>query len=61
MVVQTQVALEPDERDLLLLTHELAPPVRLRRFNSPLQASLQQVIASQLRSHFLRHEKGRRQ
>jgi hypothetical protein len=54
--VQTQVPLQPDKGDPLPVTHE---GLLLALLYSPLQASLQQVMESQSRSHFFLQAKGR--
>lgn len=58
VIVETQVAFQPYQTDSLPCAHDDS---RRLRFHAPLQASLQQVIESQTRSHFLRQTNGRPQ
>jgi hypothetical protein len=58
MIVKAQIPLQPDEMDPFTQAHDVS--LRLL-FHAALQASLQQVMDSQSRSHFLRHAKGRLQ
>ena len=59
MVVEPKIALQPDKRDPLTVPHDPFRGACLVRLSSPLQASLQQVMEPQSRSHFFLQLKGR--